>query len=149
MNNGKVTDDQEAAVVIEDVLDDRQDRLNVIIHDDADGRLADAEGNRAAVLAAAVAAPAGRRVITRAELGQGVGTGGEVASLLALPAPEIGVGPCGAQGPFTGLCGAAIVVSDLLDQRQAGRLVVVRDGTAAATGANRDFIAVPANIAGT
>ena len=42
----EVADAQNTAIVIDQVFDDGQDGLNVIVHDGADGRFAEIEGNR-------------------------------------------------------------------------------------------------------
>ena len=77
-------------VSIDDVLDDRQDRRNIIVADRAGGRLAKAERNRVTVLDAAFTAPAGGRGPVRAAWDRRIRDKG---FLIAVTATEFGVEP--------------------------------------------------------
>ena len=127
----------DAAVVVDDGLDDLQGRRDVIVRNRAGGLLG--QGQSDAAIGCAVAAPQTGLVSRQAVLGHGVGAGVEriyrvVQHRGAVDSQTEGIG--------VGL-GAAIVVDDALDHLQRWRDVVVGDGTNGhITQCQRDGVAV-------
>ena len=110
------------AVVVDDGLDHRQGRRNIVIADGAGGILV--QGQRDGAIGIAISAPASCLVAGKAVFGHRVKPGIERVSGIVQHASAINFQT---KGIFIG-DGATVVVDDGLDHRQCRRTVIIGDG---------------------
>ncbi len=118
-----------AAIVVDDFLDKRDRRRRVVIRNRAGGGCAEVERDGGAGLSTGTLTdPCRRAVAGRAAFAEIVAAGAEGCTTGSAACAGDGRRAVCRQCPVGGNCCAAVVRDDDLDQRQAGRDVVVGDG---------------------